>query len=99
MYNEIIKQISTKHGFTFVDNSSIDNTALNGSKLRLNGKGSALLASNFIKFLQADRKSLDSSNQTNAEDFQIPSLYQLGNMLMTMAMSKRPTSSRKKNGR
>ena len=37
--NKELKQMCTKHGFYFIDNSGINSTSLNGSKLRLNPKG------------------------------------------------------------
>ena len=36
---------------TYIDNSVIDASALNGSRLHLNAKDSSLLAVQFIKFL------------------------------------------------
>ena len=38
------KELCSKHKFIFIDNSNIQLNALNGSKLHLNARGSALLA-------------------------------------------------------
>ncbi|CAB3995251.1 Hypothetical predicted protein [Paramuricea clavata] len=46
--NEKIKAISLKHSVKFIDNSSLDETSLNSSKLHLNSKGTAI----FNLFLQ-----------------------------------------------
>ena len=42
--NESLKSLSESNNFTFTDNSIIDNSCLNSSKLHLNSKGSSLLA-------------------------------------------------------
>ena len=53
--NEEIGQICTKLNASFIDNSTIDHSCLNGSKLHLNAKGSAILAVHLIKFLKEVR--------------------------------------------
>ena len=84
--NKRLKQIADSKGYVFIDNSIIDNSSLNESKLHLNVKGSALLAARFIKFLRADRKPLpDVQYTTKSEDFQRSTMYQLANILMQMA--------------
>ena len=50
--NELLKDLCLKDGYTYIENGNIDVTCLNGSKLHLNSKGSALLAVHFIKFLR-----------------------------------------------
>ena len=50
--NELLKDLCLKEGYTYIENVNIDATCLNGSKLHLNSKGSALLAVHFIKFLR-----------------------------------------------
>ena len=55
--DEKVQTLSSKHGVKFINNLSIDKTCLNSSKLHLNAKGSAILASHFIKFLR-DGQSL-----------------------------------------
>ena len=84
--NKRLNQIADSKGYAFIDNSVIDNSSLNESKLHLNAKGSALLAARFIKFLRADRKFLpDVQYTTTSEDFQRSTMYQLANILMQMA--------------
>ena len=46
--NGKLKEMSTRNGFHFIDNSHIDGSCLNGSKLHLNSKGSAYLATSFM---------------------------------------------------
>jgi hypothetical protein len=50
--NELLKDLCSKEGYTYIENGNIDATCLNGSKLHLNAKGSALLAVHFIKFIR-----------------------------------------------
>ena len=50
--NENLKEMSSRSGFHFIDNSHIDGCCLNGSKLHLNSTGSAYLDTSFIKFLR-----------------------------------------------
>ena len=57
--NEKVQSLSSKHGVTFISNMSIDETCLNSSGLHLNAKGTAILATHFIKFLR-DGQSLSS---------------------------------------
>ena len=42
--NEKLKEMSSRNGFYFIENSLIDGSCLNGSKLHLNSKGSAYLS-------------------------------------------------------
>ena len=49
--NEDLKRLCNESGFSFIDNSIIDEFGLNNSKLHLSAKGSAFLAIRFIKFL------------------------------------------------
>ena len=49
--NEDLKRLCNESGFSFIDNSIVDESGLNNSKLHLSAKGSALLATRFIKFL------------------------------------------------
>ena len=57
--NEKVQSLSSKHDVTFISNMSIDETCLNSSGLHLNAKGTAILATHFIKFLR-DGQSLSS---------------------------------------
>ncbi|CAB3981000.1 Hypothetical predicted protein [Paramuricea clavata] len=52
--NELLKDLCSKEGYTYIENGNIDATCLNGSKLQvhLNAKGSALLAVHFNKFIR-----------------------------------------------
>ncbi len=52
--NEGIKELCRNRNYSFIDNSNIKLNALNGNKLHLNTRGSALLASRFIKFLRGE---------------------------------------------
>ena len=77
--NEKLKEVSSRNGFHFIDNSLIDGSCLNSSKLRLNSKGSAYLATSFIKFL---RPSANKSRRP--QGFHAP-LRQLGQLIMQLA--------------
>ena len=77
--NEKLKEMSSRNGFHFIDNSLIDGSCLNGSKLHLNSKGSAYLATSFIKFL---RPSVNKSRRP--QGFHAP-LRQLGQLIMQPA--------------
>ena len=50
---EKAKLIAEDSSITYIDISVIDASALNGSRLHLNAKGSSLLAMQFIKFLRS----------------------------------------------
>jgi lysophospholipase L1-like esterase len=50
--NSRIAQTCFNQDYGFINNENIDRTALNGSKIHLNAKGSAYLAANFIKFIR-----------------------------------------------
>ncbi len=73
--NELLKDLCLKEGYTYIENGNIDATCLNGSKLHLNAKGSALLAVHFIKFLRG------TSSRSSAGGFP-KELRQLGELLM-----------------
>ncbi len=80
--NELLKDLCSKEGYTYIENGNIDATCLNGSKLHLNAKGSALLAVHFIKFLRG------TSSRSSAWGFP-KELRQLGELLMKI-MSQTP---------
>ena len=63
-----------------IDNSVIDTSALNGSRLNLNAKGSSLLAVQFIKFL---RSGSDKFNQSR-KGFRSLAIQRLGKLLMEL---------------
>ena len=77
--NEKLKEMSSRNGCHFIDNSLTDGSCLNGSKLHLNSKGSAYFATSFIKFL---RPSANKSKRP--QGFHAP-LRQLGELLMQLA--------------
>ena len=49
--NEKIQSLCTSKGLSFIDNTNIDKSCLNRSKLHLNKGGSSFLANNFKKFV------------------------------------------------
>ena len=86
--NEKLKKLCLDSNFTYIDNSTIDQTCLNGSKLHLNGKGSSLLAVRFIKFLRA-QSSRKQHDHTGERDFQMALLKQVGEMLTKIGRKRR----------
>ena len=60
--NEILKHKRMDNDMSFIDNSTFDSTCLNGSNIHLNAKGSAILATKFIKFLMGNKSSKSSGN-------------------------------------
>ena len=77
--NGKLKEMCTRNGFHFIDNSHIDGSCLNGSKLHLNSKGSAYLATSFIKFLRPS-----ANKARRPQGFHAP-LRQLGQLIMQLA--------------
>ena len=77
--NEKLKEMSSRNGFHFIDNSHIDGSSLNGSKLHLNAKGSAYLATSFIKILRPS-----ANKARRPQGFHAP-LRQLGQLIMQLA--------------
>lgn len=59
----------TNNEFTLINNSTIDNSCLNHSKLHLNAKGSAILATRFIKFLNPSKLRSNHGNHRQPQDF------------------------------
>ena len=83
----------TKNKFNFIDNRNLDSSCLNGSLLHLNVKGSALLATNFIKFLRANTSaSTIRPNQRRSQDFldKTARLSFLEDILSVMLSPQRP---------
>ena len=92
--NKILKQNCLSNSMSFIDNLSIDSSCLNGSGIHLSAKGTAILATKFIKFLRGDEHSKSSSRN---EDFHISALQQLlGNFLRSMTTSPVPRHRREK---
>ena len=89
--NEKIKSITPKYDVTFIDNSSLDKTSLNGSKLHLNAKGSAILASHFISFIKGGQ-SLRHSPKRSRRDFQMDTMNQLQELLKLISCMNRLTT-------
>ena len=83
--NDKVQALSSKHGVKFINNLSIDKTCLNSSKLHLNAKGSAILASHFIKFLRDGQSlSLLHPKKHPKQDFPMSTINQLGELLKTI---------------
>ena len=55
--NNQLKQICSQRKWKFIDNDRIDDSCLNSSKLHLNKKGSAYLASNFLKKINPNQRN------------------------------------------
>ncbi|CAB4003018.1 Scavenger receptor cysteine-rich type 1 M130 [Paramuricea clavata] len=83
--NELLKDLCSKEGYTYIENGNIDATCLNGSKLHLNAKGSALLAVHFIKFIRG------TSSRSSAGGFpkELRQLGELLRMIMPQTSKKR----------
>jgi hypothetical protein len=79
--NEKLKNLSVIHEFSYIDNSKIDNTCLNKSKLHLNDKGTSFLAVHFIKFIRGLASNSIRSGDRD-KGFQMVLCKQLGEMLM-----------------
>ncbi len=80
--NEKVQSLSSKHGVTFISNMSIDEICLNSSGLHLNAKGTAILATHFIKFLR-DGQSLSSlrPQKHSRQDFPKNTINHLAELL------------------
>ena len=80
--NNKLKEMAHRNNFDFIDNSHIDGSCLNSSKLHLNAKGSAYLATSFIKFIRPSGNG--NSYRPRKPDFHISSIQQLGKILMEL---------------
>ena len=89
--NEGLKRLCNDSGYVFIDNSSIDESGLNNSKFHLNAKGSAFLASRFIKFLNPDKQYNKQSggSRSYSENF-------LRDLLNLVALTQTSMSSRRR---
>ena len=84
-----IKEMCIRHNYTFIHHKNINGSCLNGSKLHLNAKGSALLAVDFINFLRGGKLSATYSRNRQYENFQIErTVRQLENILRTIARER-----------
>ena len=90
--NEMVKLMADDNNIIYIDNSVIDASALNGSRLHLNAKGSSLLAVQFIKFL---RSGSGKYNQT-LKGFQSSAIQQLGKLLMELGNFPSPARKRRR---
>ena len=63
--NKNLKQTCITNNMFYIDNSNINKSGLNNSKLHLNSKGSARLAVQMINFLMGDERSLYKSRKGN----------------------------------
>ena len=90
--NEKIKAISLKHSVKFIDNSSLDETSLNSSKLHLNSKGTAILATHFINFIKGGKPSSQLRNRPR-RDFQTGTINHLEELLKLISrLNRHPTN-------
>ncbi len=79
--NEGIKELCRNRNYSFIDNSNIKLNALSYS----NTRGSALLASRFIKFLRGEL-SPGPSNQLRTENFRLKeTLRQMQNLIRSIS--------------
>ncbi len=91
--NEELQKMCSKNGFDFIKNNNIDAVCLNGGLLHLNSKGSAFLATNFIKFLRGNIPAASEYRQRKrGEDFQGHRTYQnhsLEDLLRLLLLAQR----------
>ena len=92
--NKEIGHICTKLDVSFIDNSIINDSCLNNSKLHLNAKGSAILAVHFINFLKGGNVSTLPRRQ-RYENFQRSAMQKLGELLKIIVPPDRNTRKRK----
>ena len=59
-----IKSMCVKMKWKFVNNDRLNESCLNGSKLHLNSKGSAYLATNFLKALNTSKQNIKETSWT-----------------------------------
>ena len=69
-YNKLINGLCSKHNITYIDNSYIGKSLLNGSNLHLNRYGDKALGSAFCIYLKSDRIS---PRNTGNHFFRLPS--------------------------
>ena len=90
--NTQLERLCNELDFIFIDNSIIDESVLNGSKLHLNAKGSALLATRFIKFINPNRQTYNQTaagNHIYSENF-------LRGLINMVALSQSPMLPRRR---
>ena len=84
--NDLLKDMCKQRGHTFINNSNLDGSCLNGSNLHLNPKGSTSLAVNFIRFLREGQAPPNHYNHSNQEDFQLGTLHHLVELLKVVSV-------------
>ena len=89
--NAKIKIITQNHDVKFIDNSSLDKSSLNCSKLHLNSKGSAILATHFINFIHGG-KSTSKPQKGSKRDFHKGNMIQLEELLKLISHLNRKTT-------
>ena len=72
----MLQELCKKLGLYFINNDTLNESCLNGSQLHLNSKGSAYLATNFIKFIRGNNIKTTTPSRRDA-DFQISAPQQL----------------------
>ncbi|CAB3987373.1 Hypothetical predicted protein [Paramuricea clavata] len=92
--NKKIGHICKKLEISFIDNSTIDDTCLNGSKLHLNAKGSAILVVHFINFLKGGSASVSPRKQRH-QDFPRSTIQKLGELLEVIVQPQKNIHRRK----
>ena len=97
--NKILKHKCMQNiGMSFIDNSSLDGTYLNGSNIHLNtgyirNKGSTILATKFIKYLRGNKPSMSSRNDKN---FRMTTVHQLEDLPRMIGVLSRDKYQEKK---
>ena len=89
--NAKIKIITQNHDVKFIDNSSLDKSSLNCSKLHLNSKGSATPATHFINFTHGG-KSTSKPQKGSKRDFHKGNMIQLEELLKLISHLNRKTT-------
>ena len=86
--NNMIQELCKKLGLYFINNDNLNESCLNGNQLHLNPKGSAYLATNFIKFIRGNNIRITTPSRRDA-DFQISApqrLHLLEDLIRLMSM-------------
>ena len=92
--NNMIQELCTKLGLYFINNNNLNESCLN---LNLNPKGSAYLATNFIKFIRGNNIRITTPSRRDA-DFQISApqrLHLLEDLTRLMSMQGHKARGRK----
>ena len=95
--NNVIQELCKKLGLYFINNDNIKESCRNKSQLHLNPKGSAYLATNFIKFIRGNNTRITTSIRRDA-DFQISApqrLHLLEDLIRLMSMQGHKGRGRK----